>query len=89
MGVEKLHEKLAKWFDIERGDSKALCVSWNGVKSKGNLRNDSESAEGPRHEFVEVVARNIFDDLATRASNGAIGQDYGHANDEIAKTAIP
>ncbi len=39
-------------------------------------------------EFAEVVAGDVFDDLAAGAGDGAVGEDEGHADDEVAEAAV-
>ena len=39
-------------------------------------------------EFAEVVASDVFDDLAAGAGDGAVGEDEGHADDEVAEAAV-
>ena len=89
MGVENLHKKLAEGFDVNRRDSEALHVSGNGVEAKSDLRDDSQGAERSSHKFVEIIPGNVLDDLATGTSDGAVSKYDGHANDEVAKAAIP
>ena len=39
-------------------------------------------------ELAEVVAGDVFDDLAAGAGDGAVGEDEGHADDEVAEAAV-
>jgi len=88
MRVENLHEKVAEGLDVSRREGKALHKPGNGVQAKGNLRDDSKSAERSGHKFVEIIAGDVLDDLATRARDGAIREHDRHANDEVAKASV-
>ena len=61
---------------------------WDGVEAEGDLCDEAEGAEGAGHEFVEVVAGHIFDDFAAGFGDGAVGEDDGHADDEVAEGAV-
>ncbi len=55
------------------------------MQTEGDLCDDAECAEGAGEELGEIVAGDVLDDLAAAASDGAIGENDGHAEDEVAK----
>src|SRR5215472_235945 len=55
------------------------------MKAEDSLRDDAESAEGAGDELGEVVACDVLHDFATTASERAIGESYGHADDKVAQ----
>jgi hypothetical protein len=58
------------------------------MKAKGNFGDDPQCAEGSRHEFMKIIPSDIFYDFSAGASDRAIGQYDGHADDEVAETAV-
>src|SRR5260370_2138413 len=88
MRVENLHEKLTENFDVNGGDAKTLHMPGDGVQAKINLCDDPKSTERSGHQFVEVIAGHVLDDFAAGASDRAVREHDGHANDAIAKAYI-
>ncbi len=70
------------------GDGEGLGVLRQGVEAEGGLGDDGEGAEGAGEELAEVVAGDVFDDFAAGAGDGAVGEDEGHADDEVAEAAV-
>ena len=70
------------------GDGEGLGVLREGVEAEGGFGDDGEGAEAAGEEFAEVVAGDVFDDLAAGAGDGAVGEDEGHADDEVAEAAV-
>ena len=69
-------------------DGEGFGVLRDGVEAEGDFGDDAEGAEGAGHEFVEVVAGDVLDDFAAGAGDGAVGEDDGHADDEVAEAAV-
>ncbi len=73
---------------LRGGDGEGLGVLRQRVEAEGGFGDDGEGAEASGDEFAEVVAGDVFDDLAARAGDGAVGEDEGHADDEISEAAV-
>ena len=58
------------------------------MQAEGDFRDDAECAEGAGEELGEIVAGDVLDDLAAASRDGAVGEDDGHAEDEIAERAV-
>ena len=58
------------------------------MEAEGDFGDDAEGAVGADHEFVEVVAGDVLDDLAAGAGDGPVGEDDGHADDQVAEAAV-
>ena len=67
--------------EVERAGRKRM-------QAEGDLCDDAECAEGAGEKFGEIVAGDVLDDLAAAARDGAVGEDDGHAEDEIAERAV-
>src|SRR6202012_4413463 len=68
--------------------SEVQCAGGERMQTEGDLCDDAECAEGAGEELGEIVASDVFDDLAAGARDGAVGEDDGHAENEIAERAI-
>ena len=58
------------------------------MKAEVDRGNDAEGAEAAGHELMEIVAGDIFNNLAAGFCDGAVGEHDGHADDEVAQGAI-
>ena len=55
---------------------------------EGRAHDYGEGAHGAGVELVEVVARDILDDLSSALGLGAIGQDYRTPDEPVAGGAV-
>ena len=86
-GADGCHE-WRQLLGLRSGDCKGLGVLRQRVEAEGGLGNDGQGTEAASDEFAEIVTCDVFDDLASRAGDGAVGKDEGHADDEVAEAAV-
>ena len=86
-GGDAMHE-VGELRDGGRARGETECAGGKWMQAEGDLCDDAECAEGSGEEFGEIVTGDVLDDLAAAARDGAVGEDDGHADDEIAKRAI-
>src|SRR5581483_4256906 len=58
------------------------------MQTEGDLCDDAECAEGTGEELGEIVTSDVLDHLAAAASNCAVRENDGHAEDKVAKAAV-
>ena len=63
-------------------------VPLDRMQAEVDFGDDAQSAEAAGHELVQIVAGDIFHDLAAGLCDRAVGKDQGHADDEIAQAAV-
>lgn len=86
-GPDGCHEQ-GELCSLRGGDGEGLGVLREGVEAEGGFGDDGEGAKGAGEEFAEVVAGDVFDDATAGPGDGAVGEDKGHADDQVAKAAV-
>ena len=59
-----------------------------GVEAEDGLGDHAEGAERPAEQLGQVVAGDVLDHLAAGVGDGAVGQDHGDADDQVADGAV-
>ena len=86
-GADGCHER-GELRGLRGGYREGLGVLRERVEAERGLGDDGKRAEASSDEFAEVVAGDVFDDLAAGAGDGAVGEDEGHADDEVAEASV-
>ncbi len=50
--------------------------------------NDAEGAEGPNHQFMQVISGNVFDYFPSGVGNGPVRQHNRHADNQVAQASV-
>ena len=58
------------------------------VQAHGHGRDQPERPVGAREQLRDVVPRDVLDHLAARLGDGAVAEDHGHADHEVAYAAV-
>ena len=59
-----------------------------GVQPEHHLRDQGEAAQRAVEELGQVVPGDVLDHVAAGAGDGAVGQDHGDPDDEVAEVAV-